>query len=199
MSELTVEEWVKTNKPANDVAAEPAGDAAVARQDAAVAADDTAVAVDDAAVAAVRGFNRFYTNVIGLLRGKSLDPPYSLTEARRLFELAQRDTSEVTDLRRTVDIDPGYLSRILARFEADGLITRRRSAADGRRETIGRTGSGRDVVAGLDARSAGQTRDMLAGLRDGDRRRLLEAMDAITETLTGSPRPRLPAPGAAPW
>ena len=70
-------------------------------------------AVDEAAVAAVRGFNRFYTNVIGLLRGKYLDTPYSLTEARLLFELAQRDASEVTDLRRTVDIDPGYLSRIL--------------------------------------------------------------------------------------
>ncbi|HWM97402.1 MAG TPA: hypothetical protein VNO54_10110, partial [Streptosporangiaceae bacterium] len=95
MSELTVEEWVRTNK---------------------VASNDTAAAAepaDDAAVAAVRGFNRFYTNAIGLLRGKYLDTPYSLTEARLLFELAQRDTSEVTDLRRTVDIDPGYLSRIL--------------------------------------------------------------------------------------
>ena len=85
MSELTVEEWVRTNKLASDStagAAEPA---------------------DGAAVAAVRGFNRFYTNAIGLLRGKYLDTPYSLTEARLLFELAQRDTSEVTDLRRTVD------------------------------------------------------------------------------------------------
>src|SRR5580704_7098252 len=64
----------------------------------------------DAAMAAVRAFNRFYTNMIGLLRGKYLDTPYSLTEARILFELAQRDASEVTDLRRTVDIDAGYLS-----------------------------------------------------------------------------------------
>src|SRR3954465_15815632 len=84
------------------------------------------------AVAAVREFNRFYTNVIGLLRGKYLDTPYSLTEARLLFELGQRDASEVADLRRVVDIDPGYLSRILARFEADGLVGRERSAADGR-------------------------------------------------------------------
>ena len=87
-------------------------------------------------MAAVRGFNRFYTNVIGLLRGKYLDTPYSLTEARLLFELAQRDTSEVTDLRRTVDIDPGYLSRILTRFASDGLIARQRSAADARRQVI---------------------------------------------------------------
>src|SRR5580658_1710645 len=106
--------------------------------------------VDAGTVAAVRGFNRFYTNVIGLLRGKYLDTPYSLTEARLLFELAQRDASEVTDLRRVVDIDAGYLSRILARFEADGLITRQRSAADGRRQVIQLTGAGCSVVAGLD-------------------------------------------------
>ena len=161
-------------------------------------------AADDAAVAAVRGFNRFYTNVIGLLRGKYLNTPYSLTEARLLFELAQRDASEVTDLRRVVDIDAGYLSRILARFEADGLIKRQRSAADGRRQVIQLTGAGRSVVAGLDARSAEQTRDMLAAVHDDDRRRLLEAMRVITETLTGSPQPRgfllrPPQPGDMGW
>ena len=155
-------------------------------------------------MAAVRGFNRFYTNVIGLLRGKYLDTAYSLTEARLLFELAQRDASEVSDLRRMVDIDPGYLSRILTRFESDGLIARQRSAADARRQIIRLTSSGRAVVAGLDARSAAQTRDMLAGLRDDDRRRLLEAMHAITEALTGSPRPRgyllrAPRPGDMGW
>jgi DNA-binding MarR family transcriptional regulator/GNAT superfamily N-acetyltransferase len=163
-----------------------------------------AASVTEAAVAAVRGFNRFYTNVIGLLRGKYLDTPYSLTEARLLFELAQRDTSEVTDLRRMVDIDPGYLSRILARFEADGLITRRRSTTDGRRQVIELADTGRSVVAGLDARSAGQTRGMLAAVRDEDRRRLLDAMRVITETLTGSAPPRgyllrPPQPGDMGW
>src|SRR6516165_1677026 len=179
-----------------------------------LAADDLAVmnnvgtpsdgTAGDAAVATVRAFNRFYTNLIGLLRGKYLDTPYSLTEARVLFELAQRDASEVTDLRRTVDIDAGYLSRILARFSSDGLITRQRSAADGRRQVITLTGNGRSVVAGLDARSAEETRDMLAGLRDEDRRRLLDAMHAITETLTGAPQPRgyllrAPRPGDMGW
>jgi DNA-binding MarR family transcriptional regulator/GNAT superfamily N-acetyltransferase len=183
MSELTADGRVAADVPAGDTA----GDVG-----------------DDAAVAAVRGFNRFYTNVIGLLRGKYLDTPYSLTEARLLFELAQRDTSEVTDLRRMVDIDPGYLSRILARFESDGLIARQRSAADGRRQVIQLTSMGRSVVAGLGARSAEQTRDMLAGLRDADRRRLLDAMHVITETLTESPRPRGyllrgPRPGDMGW
>ncbi len=160
--------------------------------------------MDGSAVAAVREFNRFYTNVIGLLRGKYLDTAYSLTEARLLFELAQRDTSEVTDLRGTVDIDPGYLSRILARFDADGLIARRRSAADGRRQVIQLTDTGRSVVAGLDARSAEQTRSMLATVRDGDRRQLLQAMRVITEILTEAPSPRgyllrPPQPGDLGW
>ncbi len=192
MGELTADNPLATDAPAGDALADnPAGNPA-------------GNPADGAAVAAVRGFNRFYTNVIGLLRGKYLDTPYSLTEARLLFELAQRDTSEVTDLRRTVDIDPGYLSRILTRFESDSLIARQRSAADGRRQVIRLTGNGVAVVAGLDARSAEQTRDMLAGLRDDERRRLLDAMRAITETLTESPRPRgyllrAPRPGDMGW
>ena len=159
---------------------------------------------DEAAVAAVRAFNRFYTNVIGLLRGKYLDTPYSLTEARLLFELGQRDASEVTDLRRVVDIDAGYLSRILGRFEDDGLITRQRSPADGRRQVIALAGAGRAAIAALDAGSARQTRDLLAHVRDEDRRRLLEAMRVITDVLTQSPPPRgyllrAPRPGDLGW
>jgi DNA-binding MarR family transcriptional regulator/GNAT superfamily N-acetyltransferase len=141
-------------------------------------------------VAGVRAFNRFYTNTIGLLRGKYLDTPYSLTEARILFELAQRDASEVTDLRHAVDIDAGYLSRIMSRFESDGLISRERSATDGRRQVIRLTDNGRSVVAGLDGRSAAQTRDMLAAVHAEDRHRLLDAMHVITEVLSESPQPR---------
>jgi DNA-binding MarR family transcriptional regulator/GNAT superfamily N-acetyltransferase len=157
-----------------------------------------------ATVAAVRAFNRFYTNTIGLLRGKYLDTAYSLTEARILFELAQRDASEAADLRRTVDIDTGYLSRILTRFESDGLISRQRSAADGRRQVIRLAEAGRFVVAGLDARAAAQTRDMLAAVPDEDRRRLLDAMRVITGVLSGSPPPRgyllrAPEPGDMGW
>jgi DNA-binding MarR family transcriptional regulator/GNAT superfamily N-acetyltransferase len=174
-----------------------------------LAADDRAAGADavagrDAAVAAVRAFNRFYTNMIGLLRGKYLDTAYSLTEARILFELAQSDASEVTDLRRTVDIDAGYLSRILGRFGSDHLITRERSAEDGRRQVIRLTENGRSVVAGLDARSATQTRDMLAAVHDDDQRRLLDAMHVITDVLSESPSPRgyllrAPQPGDMGW
>src|SRR6266568_1529400 len=97
-------------------------------------ADQEQAHVPDAQVAAVREFNRFYTNVLGLLREGLLDTPYSLTEARIIFELARQDRAEVTRLRHWLDIDPGYLSRILARFEADGLVTRARSPEDARRQ-----------------------------------------------------------------
>src|SRR5262245_63051439 len=80
--------------------------------------------VDEDLVAAVRAFNRFYTTVIGVLADGLLQTPYSLTEARVVFELAQRDATEVADLRRLLDIDAGHLNRILARFQPDGLATR---------------------------------------------------------------------------
>jgi DNA-binding MarR family transcriptional regulator/GNAT superfamily N-acetyltransferase len=156
------------------------------------------------AVTAVREFNRFYTNVIGLLRGKYLDSPYSLTEARLLFELGRRDASEATALRRVVDIDAGYLSRILARFEADGLIIRERSAADGRRQVIRPAAAGRAAISHLDSAAVEQAERMLADLSGADQQRLLGAMRTITETLTGSPGPRAyllrePRPGDLGW
>src|ERR1039457_5643174 len=81
----------------------------------------------DEPVAAVREFNRFYTNVLGLLREGLLDTPYSLTEARVIFELARQDLADAGALRRSLDIDAGYLSRILARFAAAALLRRART------------------------------------------------------------------------
>ena len=90
----------------------------------------------DDSVATIRSFNRFYTDVIGVLHEGLLQTPYSLTEARVIFELAQRDTTEVLALRRSLRLDAGYLSRMLTRFETDGLITRERSPEDSRRQII---------------------------------------------------------------
>src|SRR6516225_12469783 len=129
--------------------------------------------VADGDVAAVREFNRFYTNVLGLLREGLLDTPYSLTEARIIFELARADQTEAGQLRRWLDIDAGYLSRILARFEADGIVGRSRSPQDARRQVIGLTATGRAVFAKLDALSASQVRGLLAGLPAGRRASLL--------------------------
>jgi DNA-binding MarR family transcriptional regulator/GNAT superfamily N-acetyltransferase len=139
-------------------------------------------------VAAVRAFNRFYTNVIGVLRGGHLGTPYSLTEARVLYELARQDATEVAALRQSLDIDAGYLSRILARFGTGKLITRERSAADARRQVITLTGAGRAAFADLDARQTEQTAGLLADLAEQDKRQLLASMQAIQRILPGIAR-----------
>jgi DNA-binding MarR family transcriptional regulator/GNAT superfamily N-acetyltransferase len=158
----------------------------------------------DGRVRAVREFNRAYTNVLGLLRGGYLDTPYTLTEARVLFELGRHPSAEIGALRRDLDIDAGYLSRILARFEADGLLTRERSAADGRRRVITLTGPGQRVLLGLDQRSAQQAQAMLGPLSEAEQQRLLAAMGTVTELTAARPRPatvllRPPAPGDLGW
>lgn len=149
-------------------------------------------ATSDRRIAAVRAFTRFYTNVIGVLREGLLRTPYSLTEARVIFELAQRDKTEVIELRRTLDIDAGYLSRILSRFETDGLVTRARSAGDARRQVISLTKQGRGVFHTLDTRSAQEVRALLAELSDREQRRLLGAMATIRDLL-GDETPRVPS------
>jgi DNA-binding MarR family transcriptional regulator/GNAT superfamily N-acetyltransferase len=152
---------------------------------------------DADAVAAVRAFNRFYTNVIGVLRGGHLDSPYSLTEVRVLFELARQEATEVARLRQSLDIDAGYLSRILSRFDTERLTTRRRSAADGRRQVIRLTEAGQAVFAELDTRQTEQTERLLAGIGDRDRRRLLAAMEAIQQVLPGASPDSTPDDAAA--
>jgi DNA-binding MarR family transcriptional regulator/GNAT superfamily N-acetyltransferase len=156
-------------------------------------------------VAVVRDFNRFYTNVIGVLRGGLMDTPYTLTEARVLYELAQRDAIEVAELRRDLDIDAGYMSRILSRFESDGLVDRTRSVADGRRQVIRLTEAGRIAFGTLDQRTATQIGSLLDRLSGADRRRLLAAMGEIREVLGSAataPRAYLirpPKPGDLGW
>src|SRR4051812_11875676 len=122
-------------------------------------------------VAAVREFNRFYTGVIGVLGDGLVRTPYTLTEARVIFELAQRESAETVELRRALELDAGSLSRILTRFEADGLIGRSRSAADGRRQVIALTEAGRKIYRDLDERSSAEVSDLLGRLGEGERRR----------------------------
>jgi DNA-binding MarR family transcriptional regulator/GNAT superfamily N-acetyltransferase len=159
----------------------------------------------DQQVAAVREFNRFYTNVLGLLREGLLDTPYTLTEARVIFELARSDSTEVAALRASLDIDAGYLSRILARFEADGLVTKQRLGSDRRRQVIGLTEQGRSAFMMLEGRASGQIASLLAGRAPADRRRLTGAMADIRQIIDGSaPRAReftlrAPEPGDLGW
>jgi DNA-binding MarR family transcriptional regulator/GNAT superfamily N-acetyltransferase len=160
--------------------------------------------VADGDVAAVREFNRFYTSVLGLLSEGLLDTPYSLTEARIIFELARKDEVEVAAMRRWLDLDAGYLSRILARFEADGLVRKSRAAADARRQVIGLTPAGRAVFGRLDELSSEQIRGLLAPIPAGRRSRLTAAMATVKEILAGGPAAgtvvlRPPVPGDLGW
>jgi DNA-binding MarR family transcriptional regulator/GNAT superfamily N-acetyltransferase len=139
-----------------------------------------------AQVTQVRAFNRFYTNVIGVLHDMYLDTPYTLTESRLLYEIARHGTVEVSWLRQALDIDAGYLSRVLSRFESEGLVTRQRSATDARRQEISATDAGRDAVAQLDERAAVQIGALLGGIDCG---RLLDAMRVITEVLGPAEQP----------
>ncbi|MGH3647126.1 MAG: bifunctional helix-turn-helix transcriptional regulator/GNAT family N-acetyltransferase [Micromonosporaceae bacterium] len=140
-------------------------------------------------VVSVRGFNRFYTRVIGTLSEGLLDSPYTLTEVRVLFELAQRDRTPVVELRRALGLDAGYLSRILGRFTADGLVVRSRADHDARQQVLQLSDTGRATFADLDARSAGQIRDLIGGLSEADQRRLVTAMDTVRELLGGGAAP----------
>src|SRR5487761_1296011 len=133
-----------------------------------------------AQVTQVRAFNRFYTNVIGVLHDMYLDTPYTLTESRVLYEIAKHGTVEVSWLRQALDIDAGYLSRVLSRFESEGLVTRHRSAADARRQEIRATDAGRGAVTELDERAVAQIGALLGGVDSG---RLVDAMRVITEVL----------------
>lgn len=134
-------------------------------------------------VATVRAFNRFYTRSLGLLGSGFLDSEHTLTEVRVLYELAQQDEVEVVALRERTGIDAGYLSRLLSRFAADGLVERSRSAADGRRQVARLTDAGRSRFAVLEQRQRDEVAAQLEGLDEGGRRRLLGAMAAIRSVL----------------
>jgi DNA-binding MarR family transcriptional regulator/N-acetylglutamate synthase-like GNAT family acetyltransferase len=143
----------------------------------------------EARVSEIRAFNRFYTKVIGVLQAGMLDSPYSLTEARVLFELAHAESMETGDLRGLLDLDAGYLSRILARFEGDGLVARERSASDARKQLVRLTAAGAATFAGLDRRSAGEIERLLSGLSEDDQARLVSGMATIRRLLgAGSAR-----------
>jgi DNA-binding MarR family transcriptional regulator/N-acetylglutamate synthase-like GNAT family acetyltransferase len=128
---------------------------------------------------AIRRFNRFFTRRIGVLRGGLLHTPYSLTEARILFEIANHDDLTASDLSRELGLDPGYLSRILTGLERRDLIERSPSESDARRRLLTLTPEGRDAFSLLDARSREEVAEMLGELSEEEQQRLLEAMRTI--------------------
>jgi DNA-binding MarR family transcriptional regulator/predicted N-acetyltransferase YhbS len=152
----------------------------------------------------VRGFNRFYTRVLGLLRPDLVGSAFGLTEARVLFELAHREHVAVSDLRSDLDLDAGYLSRILSGFTSSGLVAREKSVADARRQTVRLTEDGRRAFDELDELQADAIATMLAPLDEGKRAELVTSMGRIRRALGDAPRRtglvlRAPAPGDLGW
>jgi DNA-binding MarR family transcriptional regulator/N-acetylglutamate synthase-like GNAT family acetyltransferase len=138
------------------------------------------------AVAAVRRFNRFYTRQIGVLRKTYLDSPYSLGEMRVLYEIAHADRPTASDVGRALDLDAGYLSRLLRNFEKRGLIGRKTSANDARQSHLALTPRGRKLFAPMEERSQQQAGAMLDTLDTAQQDQIVAAMHAI-ETLLASP------------
>jgi DNA-binding MarR family transcriptional regulator/GNAT superfamily N-acetyltransferase len=131
----------------------------------------------------VRRFNRFYTRAIGVLQEAWLHSSFSLTEARVLYELAHREKPTATAVGSSLDLDPGYLSRILAAFEKRGLIEKSPSEDDGRQSLLALTEEGRRQFAPLEARTVQEVRGMLQKLRENEQRQLTAAMQTIEHLL----------------
>jgi len=155
----------------------------------------------------IRSFNRFYTNVIGALDyGRHLYAPYTLTESRVLYELAHSRRTDAADLRTELSLDAGYLSRILNKFEQDGLVERAPSEKDPRRRRITLTARGREAADLLAERARESVGALLDTVPAAERPRLVEAMHTI-RTILGdgrAPRPedvllREPGPGDLGW
>jgi DNA-binding MarR family transcriptional regulator/GNAT superfamily N-acetyltransferase len=136
-------------------------------------------------IEAVRQFNRFYTQQIGILREGLLNSEFSLTEVRVLYELAQRQGLTASELSKSLGLDAGYLSRILRGFKKRKLIDSTASEVDGRQFLLRLTRQGKNAFAPLNARAQKEIGEMLGRLLAAEQRRLIEAMKTI-EGLFGA-------------
>ena len=147
----------------------------------------------DSRTAALRRFNRFYTRRIGVLREGLADTPFSLAESRLLWELAHRDQTTAAELARDLDLDAGYLSRLLRGLKAGKLIRGVRSKEDARHLHLSLTAAGRRAFAPLDRQTEAGVAALLAPLADAEQQQLLEAMATIESLLDRERR------AASPW
>ena len=156
-------------------------------------------------VAAVRRFNRFYTQKLGVLQRGWLDSPYSLTEARVLYEIRERKRATASDIARDLDLDAGYLSRILRRFHRLGLLRKDVSPDDGRQSFLSMTARGRRAFAPLETRTQRQVGALLNRLSAPEQDRLVSAMRTVETMIASEPKVsseimlRQPRPGDLGW
>ena len=149
----------------------------------------------EARIAAVRRFSRFYTRQLGLLQESLVQTRFSLAQARVLYELANRDSVTASELAADLDLDHGYLSRILRRFAEDGLLGKKRAANDGRQSVITITAKGRKAFAPLNKGSHDQVAAMLEQLSVAEQQRVVGAMNTVESLLGSSSQssPKIPA------
>jgi DNA-binding MarR family transcriptional regulator/N-acetylglutamate synthase-like GNAT family acetyltransferase len=143
-------------------------------------------------IEAVRRFNRFYTQQIGVLQERLLRSPFSLAEARLIYELAHRGKTTATELRTQLGLDAGYLSRLLQGLKKRGLIDRQVSRADGRQNLLSLNEKGKKAFATIHVRSRNEIGGMLNPLSPPDQNRLVKAMDTIEELLGARPEQKAP-------
>ena len=137
-------------------------------------------------IAAVRRFSRFYTRQLGLLQESLVHTRFSLTEARVLYELAHRDPTTATALAADLDLDHGYLSRILRRFGEADLLSKKRIPNDGRQNLIAITAKGRKAFAPLNKGSHDQVAELLGRLAPSEQQRVVAAMATVENLLQPS-------------
>jgi len=155
-------------------------------------------------IAAVRRFNRFYTQRIGLLQQGVYKSEFSLTQARVLYEIIRRDQPiTAAEIAKELGLDAGYLSRILRGFEVRGYIVRQTSDRDGRQSLLSATPRGRESFAPVEAQTIEDVTALLRDREDGAQTRLCEAMQTIESVLGPEPRVpfilRDPKPGDMGW
>lgn len=141
---------------------------------------------------AVRAFTRFYTRQVELLDEGLLKSPFSLTEARVLYELAHRDGLTATDLGRELGLDAGYLSRLLKKFETRGLVVRAAIETDARQSSIALTTAGRTAFAPLDKGSHDHVAALLDRLPAAKRDSVVKAMRTVRHLLGETAGPAVP-------
>jgi DNA-binding MarR family transcriptional regulator/ribosomal protein S18 acetylase RimI-like enzyme len=163
------------------------------------------VAHDAQRVAAVRRFNRFYTQQLGVLQDGWLQSPFTLAEARVLYEMHQRGSTTATDIGRALDLDAGYLSRILRRFQKLGLIRKTVSPDDARQSLLSLTPRGQKAYAPLEIRTKREIGAMLGRLNPPEQDRLIGAMRAVETMIAPASQAqseivlRQPKPGDLGW
>ena len=132
---------------------------------------------------AVRRFNRFYTRRIGALQQGYMGSAFPLPQARVLYEIGQRGECTASELGAELDLDPGYLSRLLQTLKRQGMVQGEAAREDARRVRLSLTAKGRKAYQQLDGRSRELVAGMLGKLPSTDQARLVGALQAVESVL----------------